>query len=131
MIPLVIGLKALVVAYAAIASARARYRPGLAALAAIALLSVALPIAIVAGGAGALGALALRHPWAAPLASGAIGALATRAAFRAIDREPDASARVSALEGAAYALLGSTVIDLGLAVIGALAAQFIHDSPFG
>ena len=124
LVPLVLGFKALVVAYATLACLRARFAPGLGALVIVAAFSLAIPLVVLtAETAGALVEAVRAYPWAAPLASTLAGIAATRVAFRTIDREPDASPRVAPLEGAAYALLGSTVLDAGLLAIGVLAAQ--------
>ncbi|UJR82218.1 hypothetical protein [Sandaracinus amylolyticus] len=112
----VVAIKALTVVYALASSVRARFHVGLAATIAITLLSVVLPILILTDHAGALGASAIEHPWVAPLLSAIVGAITTRIAFRAVDAEREPG-RVPAFEGAAYALLGSTLLDLGMAVI--------------
>lgn len=126
LIPLVLGFKALVVAYATLACVRARFAPGLWALVVVAAFSLAVPLVVLASStAGALVEAVRSAPWAAPLVSSAAGVIATRLAFRTIDREPDPSARVAPLEGAAYALLGSTILDVGLMVIGILAASLL------
>lgn len=119
-----LSFKAAIVVYAALASIRARFGPGLAALTLIAILSLALPMLLIeVEDPDALLMLIRDHPWIAPLICMIVGGVTTRVAFRTIDREPDGSARVGPLEGAAYALLGSTVIDAGLMVIGALATH--------
>lgn len=124
-----LSFKAAILAYAVLASIRARFGPGLAALTLIATLSLALPMLLIeVEDPDALLTLIRDHPWIAPLLCMIAGGLATRVAFRTIDREPDGSARVGPLEGAAYALLASTVIDAGLTVIGALATHLASRS---
>ncbi|MDQ3037218.1 MAG: hypothetical protein M3Y87_32795 [Myxococcota bacterium] len=126
LIPIVLGFKALVVLYATLACVRARFAPGLWGLVIIAGFSVAVPLVVLTSTtAGALVEAVRSVPWAAPLVSTIAGLVATRIAFRTIDREPDPSPRVAPLEGAAYALLGSTILDAGLTVIGVLAAHLL------
>lgn len=132
LVPIILGLKAIVVAYATLACVRARFAPGLGALVIVTAFSLAIPLVVLtAETAGALVEAVRAYPWGAPLVSSVAGVAATRVAFRAIDTEPEASPRVAPLEGAAYALLGSTVLDAGLLAIGILAAQLASHPPVG
>lgn len=116
--------------YATHGSLSARFRPALA-LVIPALAMVVIPTLVVLDPDGMLSSLVASAPWALPLVAAVSGALVTRTAFAAIDREPAGSARASALETAAYALLANTLLDAALFVIATIAWVLASRSAYG
>jgi nicotinamide riboside transporter PnuC len=109
-------VKLAAISYGTVAALRVRFAPALV-LVVSTLLTVVLPIfAWFRPGSAIVGAL-LAEPWAALAMSAALGALATRRAFTALDGARAGSDAEDAMSTVAFALLGNTLIDAGVLVI--------------
>ena len=83
-------VQALVLGYGLSASLRARFAPGLTAIAAIALFTLLLPVLALSGNAGPLASWCAAYPFVPPLVAAAIAGYASRRAFQLHDAEREA-----------------------------------------
>lgn len=112
-------VKLAAITYGTIAAMRVRFAPALVLMVSV-LLTVVLPVAAWLRPDTSIAATLVAAPWAPLAVSAALGALATRRAFGALDHVRAGSAAEDPTSTVAFALLANTLLDAGVLVIALL-----------
>lgn len=109
-------VKLAAISYGAIAAVRVRFPPALVLVVSV-LATVVLPIVAWWWPEGWIATALAAAPWAPILVSAALGALAARRAFGALDRVPAGSSVEEGITTVAYALLANALLDTAFLVL--------------